>query len=232
MFINYAHRGASEYQPENTKASFDLGLAMNANGIELDVRKSKDGVLMVYHDDNLKKCKVQGALSDYTAEELKNMKVWLDEKSDFIITFEEFLESYSKENVVFAVELKDTKIEKETLELCKKYDIIEKTIFTSFEYENLVELRRLDENIRLGYLVYGDEDGVLEKLEKISAHQACLNVETATKEMVERYHSAGYETRAWGILDESLMKKAIDTGFSGGVTVNFPDKLKEYLEKI
>ncbi|MBQ8230566.1 MAG: glycerophosphodiester phosphodiesterase, partial [Lachnospiraceae bacterium] len=42
--INYAHRGASEYAPENTFSSFYLGLLQGANGIETDVQITKDGV--------------------------------------------------------------------------------------------------------------------------------------------------------------------------------------------
>ena len=51
--INYAHRGASEYAPENTMSSFYLGLTMKANGIETDVQKTKDGKLVLFHDDTL-----------------------------------------------------------------------------------------------------------------------------------------------------------------------------------
>ena len=45
MFINYAHRGASAYAPENTLSAFYLGLEMGANGIETDIRRTKDGQL-------------------------------------------------------------------------------------------------------------------------------------------------------------------------------------------
>ena len=50
-FINYAHRGASEYLPENTLLSFYTGVFMQANGIETDVRRTKDGVLVLFHDN-------------------------------------------------------------------------------------------------------------------------------------------------------------------------------------
>ena len=46
MFINYAHRGASQYFPENTLSAFYAGIAMGANGIETDIRKTKDNVLV------------------------------------------------------------------------------------------------------------------------------------------------------------------------------------------
>ena len=49
--INYAHRGASEYAPENTLSSFYLGLLQGANGIETDIQRTKDGVLVLFHDD-------------------------------------------------------------------------------------------------------------------------------------------------------------------------------------
>jgi len=52
-FVNYAHRGASQYAPENTLSAFYLGLAMGANGIETDVQKTKDGVLVLFHDNSL-----------------------------------------------------------------------------------------------------------------------------------------------------------------------------------
>ena len=44
MFINYAHRGASEYDPENTLSAFYAGVNMGANGIETDIQRTKDGV--------------------------------------------------------------------------------------------------------------------------------------------------------------------------------------------
>ena len=45
MFINYAHRGASEYAPENTMSAFDMALQLGANGIELDLQRTKDCLL-------------------------------------------------------------------------------------------------------------------------------------------------------------------------------------------
>ena len=49
--VNYAHRGASEYYPENTLWSFYAGLEMGADGIETDIQRTSDGVLVLHHDD-------------------------------------------------------------------------------------------------------------------------------------------------------------------------------------
>ena len=54
-FISYAHRGASEYYPENTMTAFEKALEMGANGIETDVQRTKDGKLVLFHDTTLER---------------------------------------------------------------------------------------------------------------------------------------------------------------------------------
>lgn len=67
----FAHRGGSALRPENTLAAFDHGLALGADGLELDVHLSRDGVVVVHHDRLLERTtNGRGALADYTASEL------------------------------------------------------------------------------------------------------------------------------------------------------------------
>lgn len=47
----YAHRGASAYAPENTLLSFQKAVDMNADGVELDIQLTKDGEIVVIHDE-------------------------------------------------------------------------------------------------------------------------------------------------------------------------------------
>ena len=49
----FAHRGASAYAPENTLAAFDLAQRLGADGIELDVQLTKDGEVVVIHDETI-----------------------------------------------------------------------------------------------------------------------------------------------------------------------------------
>ena len=62
--INYAHRGASEYYPENTLRSFYAGLEMGATGMETDIQRTKDGVLVLHHDDTLTERRILELLAD------------------------------------------------------------------------------------------------------------------------------------------------------------------------
>ena len=77
----YGHRGASGYAPENTMAAFQLAAEMGAYGIELDVQLTKDGRLVIFHDDRLTRTArlagqpVEGMVCDYTLQELRAMEV-------------------------------------------------------------------------------------------------------------------------------------------------------------
>jgi glycerophosphoryl diester phosphodiesterase len=67
----FAHRGGSRLAPENTTAAFDRAVAEGVDGLELDVRLSRDGEVMVCHDARLDRtCDASGALADMTAAEL------------------------------------------------------------------------------------------------------------------------------------------------------------------
>lgn len=68
----FAHRGASGYAPENTLEAFRLAMEQGADGIELDVHLTKDGEVVVIHDETLNRTSNgQGKVRDYTLEELK-----------------------------------------------------------------------------------------------------------------------------------------------------------------
>lgn len=74
--INYAHRGASEYAPENTMAAFCLGIEMGANGIETDVQRTKDGVLLLCHDATFQRTAgVDRPVCDMTWAEVSRLDV-------------------------------------------------------------------------------------------------------------------------------------------------------------
>ena len=233
MFINYAHRGASEYYPENTVSSFAAGVDMGANGIETDVQISKDGVLMIYHDDfMLEKTGYEGRIADYTYDELRSVRIENKKygRIDCLVTFEDFLKYFGWRDLTLAIELKVTGIASKVIDMMRKYGVVEKSIITSFDYSALTEAYDYDKNVRLGWLYVHHTDETLDKLRKIQAFQACPKAENIKPEHLELLYSCGFGCRAWGIADTDIMKRAVEIGVEGGMTVNFPDKLAEYLK--
>jgi glycerophosphoryl diester phosphodiesterase len=81
-FYSIAHRGASAYAPENTMAAFNQAVKLGFDYVELDVRISKDGELIVIHDSNVKRTTDgEGFVSDLTVQQLKKLDAgsWFDE---------------------------------------------------------------------------------------------------------------------------------------------------------
>lgn len=230
--INYAHRGASEYAPENTLSSFYLGMLQGANGIETDVQKTKDGALVLFHDDTLDRVSdTSGRLCEYTLAQLKDIKIYGNITTRFydrIITLREFLEKFSSYDISFAIELKGENVEKETLELVKEFGIMHKTTFTSFNFEYIKKIKEMDSSARVGWLVSSINDDTLRQLAKIHGEEIAPRADLITCELVEKLRNDGFGVRAWGVSNVALMKKMCELCVDG-MTVNFPDRLYEYL---
>ena len=75
-FLLIAHRGANRLAPENTLAAFRLALDAGCDGCECDVQLSRDGVLTVFHDDNLRRLVgTPHAIPDLTTSQLAALRV-------------------------------------------------------------------------------------------------------------------------------------------------------------
>lgn len=234
-FINYAHRGASSYTPENTMPAFRKAIELGANGIELDLQKTKDDKIVIFHDDFIdNKSNGKGKIKDYTYQELYNLDFgsWFDEKfeDEHIVLFEEFAKEFLKKDLTFAIELKVLGIERETLQIIKKYATNDNIYITSFEYKSLENMRKIDSNIKLSWLIEEkiNKDNI-DKLLKINGTQICPKAKDVTISDIELANKNGLRVRLWGVFNEEIMKQVYKLDIDG-MTVNFPDKLKQLME--
>lgn len=231
-FMNLAHRGASAYAPENTLASFDKGIELGANGIETDLQKTKDGVVFLFHDDELdNKTNAKGRPSEYSWEELKRLDAgsWFsaEYRDERLLSLEEFLRRYGTEALLFALELKVPFVGKEIegiLKLIDFYDIRERVTLTSFLLDNLATTRQVDGEIRIGYLMRRIDIDVVKQLTAINAQQICPSADLITSEDVSLAKKHGLEVRAWGVKNIDLMNHALNCKVDG-MTIDFPDVL-------
>ena len=221
--IIYAHRGASEYAPENTISSFYLGLLQGANGIETDIQRTKDGVLVLFHDDTLDRVTdAKGLIRDYTLEEIKKIKVTGDCTTGFydrIPTFEEFLDFFSSYNLSFAIELKQEGIEEDVVNLIYKYNVANKTTITSFNFDYIKNVKKIDKNIRIGWLISNPGENEIKALKDIGGEEMAPEAGCLTKEGIKLLRNSGFGVRAWGVFNRDLMKKMCELKVDG-MTVN------------
>ncbi len=227
LFINYAHRGASEYSPENTISAFALGLEQGANGIETDVRISSDGVLYLFHDEELDRVTdSSGPVKNLSFEELRRVKVFGASRSfapDKIPSLAEFLNFVKGKDVQLAIEIKQEGIEERLIKAIAPHDISQRAVITSFHFSSIEKVSNLG-GFRVGYLVRELSDEVTRRLSSINGYQICPNVRDISKDSVERLKGKGFSVRAWGIKTLQEMERAYHSGVDG-MTVNFPDKL-------
>lgn len=216
-------------------ASFRKAIKLGANGIELDLQMTKDGKIVVFHDKKIdKKSNGKGKISDYTYQELLDFDFgsWFDLKfkNEKIVLFEDFTKEFLSKKLTFAIELKQEGIEKDTLDIIKKYATHDDIYITSFKYKVLENVRKIDSNIKLSWLIEEkiNEDNI-NKLLKIKGTQICPNAENITSTDIELANKNGLKVRLWGVHNEDIMKKVINFD-TDGMTVNFPDKLKELME--
>lgn len=237
MFINYAHRGASAYRPENTLISFRYGVELGANGIELDLQETKDGKIVIFHDDIIdNKCNGTGKIIDYTYEELYNMDFGFWKGEEFrgtkICLFEAFAKEFLAKDLTFAIEIKSNNIEQQVLDIIYKYKKHDNIYITSFKMEVLEKVRLLDKKIKISWLIKEpiNEENI-KKLLSIQGNQIAPSAKNVTCEGIELARKNKIGVRLWGISDEEVMRKAYPLS-PEGMTVNFPDKLKGLLDEM
>lgn len=231
-FVNYAHRGASEYLPENTFLAFYTGIYMGANGIETDVHLTKDGIPVLFHDDTLERITGEaGAIEDYTYEELQAFDVKKDGFHDKIVKLEDFLGRFCHQDLHFAIELKGANAEKQVADLIRKYGLTkDRVMVTSFKIDFIRNIKAYAPELRVGYLAKEITDELLEELKSFKADELCPRATDVTPESVHRWHREGFNVRAWGLANKDLMRQVYDAG-ADGMTVNFPDKLTAYIQQ-
>ena len=239
-FMNIAHRGASSYAPENTFAAYDKALAMSVNHVELDVHLTRDGHIVVIHDDTVDRTTdAQGRVADFTLDELRSMDAgsWFASEyaGERIRSLGETLEHY-KGRLHFHIEIKQREVTgglaRRTIDMVRGYDLTDSVTITSFRKEWLEEAVAYDSTLLKGWLVpMGNvawDDSIIEQSKELGLAHICPRADVTTPELVDRLHAEGFVVRCQGLYTEDLMRHVVDVG-ADGATVNFPDKMAEYL---
>ena len=143
----YAHRGASGYAPENTLEAFELAAKMGAQGVELDVHITKDGYLVVAHDETIDRVSDgTGFIRDMTLEELKRFtfnKTHPEYKDARIPTLKEVFDLLRPTGLFINIEMKNSvydypNLEQKTIDLAREENMIQRVIFSSFNHSDVI----------------------------------------------------------------------------------------------
>lgn len=227
-----AHRGASGYAPENTRAAFDLAIAVGADAIETDVRVTADGQPILFHDNTLDRVSDgHGPIDDHTLADLRQLDfgAWL--RPEFagqrLLTLDEALDEYAA-RIPFVWEIKDPRATRPLAERLVARRLLEQAEVTSFWWYPLLEARALcpDPALRLGFLTPTFERDTVDRIVRRGFAQICPHVDRLTAARVTQAKDRGVSVRAWGIDGRHQIERLVETG-ADGATVNWPDWMTE-----
>lgn len=217
--LKIGHRGARAYEPENTLRSFKRAIELGVDGVELDVRETKDKKLVVIHDADVSRTtNGKGLVSELTLKEIKALET---EKGERIPTLEEALDFIDKK-VKILIELKEVGTEKKVLDLLKKKGL-DNVIIVSFLEEALKRIRELNEKIETGLIYVRHKNPIKAALELKANYLLPLYRFTHTAN-VQKAHENGLKVIVWTINKpeevEEYKKKGVD-----GIASDKPDIL-------
>jgi glycerophosphoryl diester phosphodiesterase len=226
------HRGASAVAPENTMAAFREAIAVGANGIEFDVRLTRDGVPVVIHDSTLRRTgSVNKRVADLSWQELSQIDVgsWFRLGSfanETVPSLRELFELFQSNDASLYLEMKcDSPAEHRPLaEACSRlideYSFKERVVVECFQLAALEILKEMDSEIKTATLfdrVFTDQS-VITRATEIGAMAVALHHRLARKSLVEKSKQAGLHVAVWTVDDPAWIKLARELGIDALIT--------------
>ncbi|WP_214825262.1 glycerophosphodiester phosphodiesterase [Exiguobacterium sp. s28] len=167
----YAHRGYSAKYPENTLSAFKAALP-HVDGIELDVQLTRDGRLVVIHDETVDRTtNGSGFVKDMTLRQLRLLRT---ESGERIPTLEEVLVLLEPTDVTLNIELKTDRFDYDGIEYLTwlavtEFKLEERVVFSSFNPDTLVRLRDIAREARIAVLTTDGHPNLVEFVERVGA---------------------------------------------------------------
>jgi len=228
-----AHRGGPAYAPENTLAAFRHAIAVGADWIEMDIQMTKDGALIVMHDETVDRTtNGTGRVRDLTLEQIRALDAGRGEQ---VPTFEEVIALAKEAGVGIMPEAKLAHLypgmEAQMVQAIVEADYVEKTVIQSFEPQVLNTIHALNPDIQVCPL-YGLWDLSLSGPQPGEANMVCPMAEMVILNpwMLKQAHAEGRQAFVWfGIIEHPVVMRFILALGADGLMVDDPVALANAL---
>src|SRR5919197_5083274 len=224
------HRGAMGYAPENTLASFELAVEQGADVVELDVHLSRDGEVVVMHDERLERTTDgRGLVAEHSLAELRRLDAgaWFEPRfgGQRIPTLDEVL-AWARERTPLAIEIKNAPIfydgiEAKVVELLARHGMRERALVISFDHHALRRVRELDPAVETGVLYACRPVDAPALARAAGARLLEPHWSFLTPQDVDAAHAAGLRVSTWTV-SASELPRLVAMGVDG-IATNEPD---------
>lgn len=221
-----AHRGASNLARENTMDALKLAYQYHADGIEFDLRKTKDGVILLNHDPSVD----EFMICDYTYNELKEITM---KKGYIMPKFNDVVDELAGK-LFMDIELKEPGFENEVIELMLAHTSYEDFMIRSFNKEIIIKVKEIDPKVKtaliLGekHLKYGIFSRFFDVFPKKHIKKTKCDVISPYYKLllfsyIKRMHKLGIPVSVWMVKNMKQINKLTHKGVDY-VIMDFPFK--------
>ncbi len=230
------HRGGLGLAPENTLSAFKNALALGVDGIEFDVQRTKDGEIIVFHDEKIDRITGEsGIVKDLTLDEMKRLDVGKHFDPVFegerIPTLRETFEFLRGTNMIMHLEFKDAwlfeGIEQQVADLIREFQYEDRVQVRAFYHPALLTFHQIAPEIAISELWYQH----MPTAEETTFRTINAMAEYYTAAVIEEIHQRGQKATAWTVNDLEVAKQLIEMGIDG-LTSDFPDQLLPLVRKL
>ncbi|MEM3185941.1 MAG: glycerophosphodiester phosphodiesterase family protein [Conexivisphaerales archaeon] len=229
-FVILGHRGAKGYSPENTIPSFKKAIELGADGIELDVHLSKDGELVVIHDDTVDRTTDgTGFVHDMTVQQLKRLDAGIKFGKGWeglrIPLLGEVFEKIGRTR--YRIELKHSglvykDIEKKVIKEVESKGFPEETEYSSFDFDSVENLKMIDSSLKTGIIIHGKVKWFIPIAKKLRCDSIFVISDLLDESDVSLAHKSSLKVGMWGVNNYSTSTKAARLGVDS-ITTDYPD---------
>jgi glycerophosphoryl diester phosphodiesterase len=236
----FAHRGSAGTHPENTMIAFYEAERVGADGIELDVQMTKDGALVVIHDERIDRTTDgTGWVKDFTYHDLQqfNAVYKFAEQYDFcrIPLLEEVLEWLQSTDLLLNIELKNgliayEKLEEKVIRMVKYHKLEHRVILSSFNHNSMAFCHQIAPEIETALLYMEPLYQPWQYARVLGANGLHPYHATISESFVRQAHDHRVAVRPFTINKEALMKKMFQYQVDA-IFTDYPLKAKQLLNK-
>ena len=230
--LNMAHRGASGTFPENTLSAFRAAIDAKADMCELDVQLTRDGAVVVIHDDTVDRTTDgKGEVAELTLAELKRLDAGAKFKNgavkEQIPTLDEVF-AVTSGKCGLNIELKGGGLEHQVAQIMLERGAFGDSIVSSFDWEYLKKIQQLHFNIRIALLA--DDKPVDLMMNAVAMHAYAINPrwDMVTADLCKAAHERSLKVYTWTVDADARMRALMEAGVDGIMT-NYPERLRTVL---
>ena len=228
--LNIAHRGASGIFPENTLSAFRAAIDARADMCELDVQLTRDGAVVVIHDETVDRTTDgEGEVAALTLEEIQRLDAGAKfkggkVKGERIPTLDEVFAATSGK-CGLNIELKGGGVEAQVAAIMQARNAFADSIVSSFDWDCLKKIQTLHFNIRIALLAEEKPVDLMMNAVAMRAHAINPRWDMVTADLCKAAHERGLKVYTWTIDADARMRALAEYGVDGIMT-NYPERLR------